>query len=60
MPPPGMPPGIAGVFSGFSATTASVVRKRAAIEAALRGDLQPADHTDGPGPTHEAFHREQR
>ena len=35
--PPGMPPpaGIAGFSSGLSATTASVVRNRAAIEAAF-------------------------
>ena len=36
MSPPGMPPaGMAGAFSGFSATTASVVRNKAAIEAAF-------------------------
>src|SRR5476651_527676 len=37
MPPPGMPPGIppAPSFSGLSATTASVVRNSAAIEAAF-------------------------
>ena len=35
MSPPGMPPGIAGAGSGLSATTASVVRNRAAIDAAF-------------------------
>src|SRR6478609_5883781 len=34
MPPEGSPP-IAGAFSGLSATTASVVRKSAAIDAAF-------------------------
>ena len=37
MSPPGIPPpaGIAGAFSGFSAMIASVVRNRAAIDAAF-------------------------
>ena len=50
-PPPGMPaPAAAFSFSGLSATTASVVRNRAAIEAAfcsadrvtLAGSMTPA------------------
>ena len=36
MSPPGAPAGIAGVFSGLSAITASVVKKSAAIEAPLK------------------------
>src|SRR5690606_4230557 len=51
MPPPMSPAAGAGFFSGLSATTASVVRKRPAIEAALSsaervtltGSLMPAE-----------------
>src|SRR5438309_1579056 len=43
-PPPGMPPAGAFSFSGFSATMASLVRNRPALEAAsCRADL---DHRD--------------
>ncbi len=48
--PPMSPPGIAGAFSGLSATTASVVRNSAAIDAAfwraervtLAGSMMPS------------------